>query len=263
MPFATATDGARLYYETIGTGEPFLLVSGGGGDHHAWDDIRDDFAARYQVIVFDHRGTGESDKPEQPPYTTRGFAQDAIAILDQLGIARTHAYGISMGGRVCQWLGIDHPNRIGALVLGATTPGNAHGVRRTPEADAALSSGDSTKFLEMLVSPQWMASHPEYLEFWAEIAKHPIPPFAQKLHFLASEWHDAWDELPNITAPTLVIHGDNDQANPTANAYLLKKRIPGAELYIVEGGRHLYSVEFREEASRVVMDFLNRHPLQD
>jgi pimeloyl-ACP methyl ester carboxylesterase len=68
--------------------------------------------------------------------------------------------------------------------------------------------------------------------------------------------------LPTITAPTLVIHGSDDQVNPTANAYLLKERIPRAELHIVQGGRHGYVFEFREEASRVVMSFLNRHSWQ-
>jgi pimeloyl-ACP methyl ester carboxylesterase len=67
--------------------------------------------------------------------------------------------------------------------------------------------------------------------------------------------------LPTIQAPTLVIHGSEDQLNPTANASLLAARIPHAELYLVKGGRHSYFIEFREEASRVVNDFLARHPL--
>ena len=118
MPYTTTSDGTHLYYETLGkeTGEPLLLISGQGGDHTGWDGIRDDFAGRYRVIVFDHRGTGQSDKPSEPPYSTRGFAQDVIAILDHLNIPRAHAYGISMGGRICQWLGIDWPDRVGAAV---------------------------------------------------------------------------------------------------------------------------------------------------
>ena len=140
MPYATASDGVRLYYEEIGAGEPLLLINGQASDHTGWDLVRDDFAAHYRVIVFDHRGTGLSDKLAEPPYSTRGFARDTIAILDSLGIARAHAYGISMGGRICQWLGIDYPDRIGALVLGCTTPGNAHGVRRPPEVDAVMAN---------------------------------------------------------------------------------------------------------------------------
>jgi pimeloyl-ACP methyl ester carboxylesterase len=77
----------------------------------------------------------------------------------------------------------------------------------------------------------------------------------------ASAEHDSWDLLPTMSSPTLVIHGSEDQLNPTANAYLLAERIPGAELSLVKGGRHGYLAEFREEISRVVNGFLARHPL--
>ncbi|MBT3311274.1 MAG: alpha/beta fold hydrolase [Desulfobacterales bacterium] len=261
MPFAATKDNIHLYYETIGEGEPLLLVMGQGSDHRGWDGVRDDFASKFQVIVYDHRGTGQSDMPEHPPYSTQSFAQDAVAILDHLGIQRAHAYGISMGGRVCQWLGLDHPDRIGSLVLGCTTPGNLHGVKRPPEVDDALSSADFVRMMDTLVSSEWLASNPEFLENMAEMAKNPIPQYAQQLHYLASEGHEAWDLLPAITAPTLVIHGSDDQVNMTANAQLLADQIPGAELYIVEGGRHIFFEEFREESSRVVNDFLARHPL--
>lgn len=83
----------------------------------------------------------------------------------------------------------------------------------------------------------------------------------QRLHYRASEGHDAWDLLPTISAPTLVIHGSEDVNNPTANAALLASRIPDAELYIVQGGRHGFFIEFREEAGRVLKEFLAPHPL--
>ena len=266
MPYATALDGTRLYYEEVGEGEPLLLISGQGGDHKNWDLVRDDFADRYHVIVFDHRGTGLSEKPSEPPYSTRGFAQDAISILDHLLIPRAHAYGISMGGRICQWLGIDYTDRVGALILGCTTPGNAHGVPRPANVNAIMANQSAdpetarNALLEMMYSPAWIEAHPEFIA--QMLQQPPIPAYAQKLHYLASEGHDTWDLLPTINSPTLVIHGSDDLVNPTANAYLLAERIPGAELYIVEGGRHGYLVEFREEASRVVLEFLARNPSQ-
>jgi len=260
--------GAAIAYEEIGAGEPLLLISGQGGDRHGWDSVRDDFAAKYRVITFDHRGTGQSDKPrEAETYTTRGFSQDAIELLDHFGIERAHAYGISMGGRICQWLGIDHPGRVGALVLGCTTPGNAHGIPRPAEVNARMANRppdpeEAMRFLaEQMVSPAYSAANPGYLDLLRARATNPIPGYAQKLHYLASEGHDSWDLLPNIKAPVLVIHGTEDTINPTANGPLLAARIPGAELYLVNGGRHGYFLEFREEASAVVLDFLSRHPL--
>ena len=266
MPFALCND-ANLYYEVHGSGEPLLLVMGQGSDHHGWDRVRDDFAARHTVIVYDHRGTGQSDKPREPAYSTRGFAADAIALLDHLGIERAHAYGISMGGRICQWLAIEHPRRVGAVVLGCTTPGNAHGVARPAEVNERMANRptdpvEAAKFLsEQMVSPEWMARNPDYLETLLERARNPIPSYAQKLHYLASEGHDTWDRLPEIRNPVLVIHGTEDYINPTANAALLAERIPGAELRYIEGGRHGYFIEFREQASPAVLEFLARHPL--
>jgi pimeloyl-ACP methyl ester carboxylesterase len=262
MPFATAADGVRLSYEVIGAGSPLLLVSGQASDRGVWAAARADFAVRHRVIVFDHRGTGESDKPEAPPYATRGFASDAVAVLDAAGVGRAHIYGISMGGRIGQWLAIDHPGRIGALVLGCTTPGNAHGVRRPPAVDPELASGDPVRLLPYLVSPAWAASHPELLAELAAAARdRPVPPYARRLHYLASEAHDAWDLLPTIKAPTLVVHGSEDLVNVVANAPLLAERIPGAVLHIIAGGRHAYFWENRPEASQLVLDFLARHPL--
>ena len=267
MPFASCR-GASIGYEEIGSGEPLLLISGQGGDRHGWDSVREDFASRYRVITFDHRGTGESDKPREPEtYTTRGFAQDAVALLDHLGIDRAHAYGISMGGRICQWLGIDHPGRVASPVLGCTTPGNAHGVPRPPDVDARMANRPADpelaiRFLaEQMVSPAYSDAHPEYMELLRERAMNPIPAYAQKLHYLASEGHDSWDLLPTISAPVLAVHGTEDTINPTANAPLLAQRIPGAELYLVNGGRHGYFLEFRQEASALVLDFLERHPI--
>src|ERR1051326_4427742 len=173
MPYASAPDGARIYYETSGAGEPLLLVSGQGSDHQGWNAFRQRFAQKYQFIVFDYRGTGQSDKPEQPPYSTRGFAQDAIAVLDDLGIQRTHAFGVSMGGRVCQWLAGLYPDRIGSLVLGCTTPGDAHGVRRPPAAEAVWRSGNSFKKLPLLVSPGWLVAHPHIAIGMAIVLKYP------------------------------------------------------------------------------------------
>lgn len=114
--------------------------------------------------------------------------------------------------------------------------------------------------LSTLYSPDWIAAHPEMIQYILQAT--PIPEYAARLHDLAVKGHDAWDLLPTISAPTLVIHGSEDQRVPTANAFLLASLIPGAELSIIEGGRHAYLVEFREEASRVVNEFLARHPLE-
>jgi pimeloyl-ACP methyl ester carboxylesterase len=114
-----------------------------------------------------------------------------------------------------------------------------------------------------LVTPAWAASHPELLALLEGRARdRPVPPYARRLHYLASEGHDVWDLLPTIKAPTLVVHGSDDLINVAANAPLLAERIPGAVLHIIPGARHAYFWENRPEASQLVLDFLARHPLE-
>jgi pimeloyl-ACP methyl ester carboxylesterase len=119
------------------------------------------------------------------------------------------------------------------------------------------------RLLPYLVSLAWAASHPELLaELVAAARDRPVPPYARRLHYLASEGHDAWDLLPTIEAPTLVVHGSEDLVNVAANAPLLVEGIPGAVLHIIiAGARHDYFWENRPEASQRVLDFLARHPL--
>lgn len=265
MPYATAFDGTRIYYEEVGEGESLLLISGQGADHTYWDGLREDFSGRYRVIVYDNRGTGQSDKPNAPEYTTRGLARDAIAVLDQAEISRAHVYGHSMGGRIAQWLAVDYGPRLASLVLGATTPGNAHGVARPAEVNSLmahppLDRQEAFQALGSLVlTPAWLASNPAVLTQLSQGTR--LPEYIRNLHYQASEGHDCWDELEEIRTPTLVIHGSDDVMNPAANAALLAEKIPGAELYIVDGGRHGYLFEFREESSRVVNSFFERNHL--
>jgi pimeloyl-ACP methyl ester carboxylesterase len=173
---------------------------------------------------------------------------------------------------ISQWLGIEHAKRIGALVLGATAPSNpvdnttGHAVSRTAEVEALMTNPPTDPqegikaMLLTVYSPAWIAGHPEMIQ--SILQATPIPEYAAKLHYLAVKGHDVWDLLPTMSAPTLVIHGSEDQRVPTANAFLLASLIPGAELSIIEGGRHAYLVEFREEASRAANEFLARHPLE-
>jgi pimeloyl-ACP methyl ester carboxylesterase len=262
MAFAIAPDGARLAYDVIGQGAPVLLIAGQASDRSVWAGTREDLAEHHRVIVFDHRGTGDSDKPDAPPYSTQGFAADAVAVLDAAGIERAHVYGISMGGRIGQWLAIDHAPRVGALILGCTTPGNAHGVRRPAEVDPVLASGDPARMRPLLVSPAWAEANPGFLAAYdAAVQARPVPPYARRLHYLASEAHDAWARLPEITAPTLIVHGTDDQVNVIDNARRLAERIPGAVLHVLPGARHAYFWEHRAIAGRVVAAFLARHPL--
>ncbi|MGW2218605.1 alpha/beta fold hydrolase [Nonomuraea sp. NPDC001684] len=258
MPFAMTTGGVKLSYQVRGGGPALVLLQGQANDHRWWDPVRDDFDRAHRTITFDYRGTGDSDKPDEP-YTTRGFAEDVLAVLDELGVARADVYGTSMGGRVAQWLAADHPGRVGALVLGCTSPGGVHGLERGPDVRRALAQPDRAAagraLLELMYTPGWLATHPGP---YRTVGDPGMPAHARRRHLAASAGHDAWAVLPAITAPTLVVHGADDVFNPAANAPLLAGRVPGAELRLIEGARHAYFEEFREVASPLVLEFLAR-----
>jgi pimeloyl-ACP methyl ester carboxylesterase len=104
-----------------------------------------------------------------------------------------------------------------------------------------------------MYSPAWRAQHPGP---YTTLGDPDISRLTARRHLRASARHDAYDELPRITARTLVLHGTDDEFAPVVNAHLLAARVPGAELRLFEGARHAYFEECRPEASRRVLDFL-------
>ncbi|MEU4194355.1 alpha/beta hydrolase [Kribbella sp. NPDC026611] len=253
MPYATTADECRIAYQVRGDGQPLVLLAGQSNNHTWWDPILEDFE-RYRLITLDWRGTGASDKPDEV-YSTRGFAADVVAVLDAMGLDRAHVYGTSMGGRVAQWLAIDYAERVQALVLGCTSPGAKHGYERSQEIRKALAADQSQRvLLELMYTPAWLAQNPGP---YYVLGDTTMPSYAKGRHLVASDKHDAWDGLPSIQAPTLVLHGSDDIFSPAANAELLAERIPNARAERIHGARHAYFHEFREVASPLVLAFLD------
>ena len=123
---ATASDGTRLHYIVEGTGPPIVLVGGKTSDiDGAWWRYIPVLAQRLKVIALDNRGAGASDKPDTP-YSTPLMAEDALAVLRDVGETSAHWFGLSMGGMILQQLAISHPHAVRSLVLGATHCGGEH-----------------------------------------------------------------------------------------------------------------------------------------
>ena len=258
MPYVRTADGADLYYEARGAGERVLLLLAGQANTHRWWEVaRPDFDPYFRTVTLDWRGTGHSAKPDTDTYSTRGFAADALAVLDATGAGRVDVYGTSMGGRVAQWLAADHPGRVRRLVLGCTSPGGPHAVERGPDVRRALADPDPEvarrALLDLMYTPGWRRTHPGP---YHTLGDPHMPAHSRRRHLRASARHDAWDALPRITAPTLVVHGTDDVLNPTANAPLLADRIPDARLHWIPGARHAYFEESRPQSSNTVLAFL-------
>jgi 3-oxoadipate enol-lactonase len=253
---ARTADDTSLAVQVEGDGPPLLLLAGQANHHGWWDPVRPDFADRTTVSL-DWRGTGESEAGPTD-FTTRSLAADVVAVLDALELATVDVYGTSMGGRVAQWLAIDAPSRVGRLVLGCTTPGGRHAVERSQEVRRRLAVADPAAVREtvadLMYTPAYRTEHPGP---YATLGDPSISALSARRHLRASARHDAYDELPRIAAPTLVLHGTDDQFAPVVNAHLLAERVPGAELRLFDGARHAYFEECRPEASRRVVEFLD------
>jgi pimeloyl-ACP methyl ester carboxylesterase len=104
-----------------------------------------------------------------------------------------------------------------------------------------------------MYTPEWLARNPGPYYVLGDAS---MPPYAKGRHLVASNKHDAWDGLPGITAPTLILHGTDDVFSPVANAQLLADRIPNARAELITGARHAYFHEFRALASPAVLTFL-------
>jgi pimeloyl-ACP methyl ester carboxylesterase len=217
----------------------------------------------FQVISFDNRDTGRSDHTFWP-YTTPQMADDAIAVLDAVGAERAHIYGMSLGGMVAQQIALRHPDRVGALILGSTTPGGLRVV--LPDL----------KTLTFFVRAGWMG--PEEAE-WAAVqyrygkatrrerghliaddiahrGAFPVAPLAYLHQMAAAATHGTLGRLGTISAPTLVVHGEQDVVMPLANARRLADAIPDAELTVWPGAGHLYATDeprADEEIARFLM----------
>lgn len=278
MPYAKVGD-VNLYYEVHGEGEPFMFISGTGSSCEYMKVVTVDwFARHFQLIIFDHRGTGRSDKPDMP-YSTRMFAADAVGILEHLGIQRAHIGGRSMGGRVAQWVAIDHPYRVGALVLSSTGPGSWESYNQRFEPERGVPYKTALRMVELgyeaymkehresefMFTPGFVREHPEVVQKFHEYAtRYPTPLNTYLRHVVARQQHETRHLLHRITAPTLVIDGRDDTdgggtGNHVESSRDLARLIPNAELVLVPGA-HNYLMEHPEN-HQVIIDFLKRHPI--
>ena len=248
-------DGCRLHVQIQGPhgAPPILRLEGMGGDLTGWRRTTPALARELRVIAVDHRGNGLSDEPPGP-CTMSTFVADALAVLDDAGADRAHVVGQSFGGMVALEIALTAPDRLRSLILAGTHPGQAHMVGRP----ASVPKGEPWR---TLYAPGFPERHPDQVaEDLRSSASQPPHPHGRRRQWEAIQGWSAFERLGEIAAPTLVLHGAEDQSIPVGNAEVLASRIPRAELVILEGAGHVIDSERPEAVSAAVLDFVRRHP---
>ena len=251
-----------IAYNKLGKGNPIILISGYSAPLEFWDStFLDKLASNHTVITFDNRGIGNTSSGNKQ-FTVSQFADDTAGLLDALSIEKADVLGWSMGGFIAQELALSHPDKVGKLILYASICGTNESVPASPDVMKLLSdqSGSSLeriqKLIPILFPSEWRSQNPKYLQNLP-----PIPESIQNetlnLQMQAIvNWPGTCKQLNNITQPTLVIVGTDDNLTVPANSLLMTGKIPGAWLVQIKGGGHGLMFQYPEVFSNIVLTFL-------
>lgn len=260
MPKANIGD-AEIYYEEHGSGEPLLLVSGLGGTAAYWKPNIPALAAKYRVIVHDHRGAGQSTH-SKIRYSVDQMTDDVVRLMDHLKIERAHVVGHSTGGAIGQTMAIRTPERLKTLVLFATWTKADKFFRQLFAARRALLTQVGKEAYvragTLFLYPPWFIKANEALieerEKFSIATFAPPEVVASRIDAIVA--FDRTAELGKIKTPTLVLCAKDDFITPAYFSEELVQKIPGAKLVLLPQGGHCASEAALEAFSRAVVSFL-------
>ncbi len=253
----------RLAYEVHGVGDPVVFVHGLGYDRFGWGPLPELLAQDFAVVTFDNRGVGDSDVPEGP-YAVAQMAADTAAVLDAAGIDTAHVFGVSLGGYIALEFALTYPERVRKLVLASTAPG---GTRSHPMPAAGLEAFGRFPTMEReaglrLMVESSLGAHgvrerPELVEEIYRYRLERAPTLAGwQNQAYAGATFDAYDRVPEIAAPTLVLQGGADSVVDPRNAELLAELIPNVRLETIPDRGHLVVWEEGAALAPLVKEFL-------
>ena len=256
------TSRLKMYYEVHGEGDPLLLIRGLGSTCDGFKAQVEGLSPHFRIISFDNRCVGRSDQP-QKFFTIADMADDTAALLDSLGVASTHVFGVSLGGMVAQELALRHPTRVRRLALGCTHAG-PRTAARSPEWAVKLftESRDMPRSealkhsVPLLFASKTIDERPDLIsETLAIMANNNQPKSSYLLQLGAVMLHDTFDRLVQIAHPTLVLTGTEDTLVDPDNSRMIAQRIPGARLLEFEETGHVFFTEKSDEVNTSLIDF--------
>jgi 3-oxoadipate enol-lactonase len=254
----TTNQGAKIYWDEQGQGEPLLMINGFTYPSYMWYRTRPVLNASFRTVAFDNRGVGQSEVPPGP-YPIPVMASDAAAVLDAAGIESAHILGYSMGGFIAQEFALQYPKRARSLILASTHVGGQEVVREPAALEILvninLTPEEMGKALRPFIYDQG-TPQPRIDEDMAIRMKWLPTPAGRLAQLQGMLMWGSYSRISEITVPTLVIHGETDRLVPPANGRMLAQRIPGAKLVILKHASHIFWTDQTEAAHRAVTEFL-------
>jgi pimeloyl-ACP methyl ester carboxylesterase len=270
MPHLTTDDNIKLYYEQVGSGIPVVFVHEFAGDVRSYEMQMRYFGQRYRCIAFNARGYPPSDVPEDSKLYSQERARDDIrAVLDALKIDKAHIVGLSMGGFAALHFGFTYPDRARSLVIAGCGYGAEPDKRTqfTAEAEAAAKQFEQVGMAKAAeayaLGPtrvQFQNKDPRgWQEFADQLAEHSTEGSARTMRGIQARrpsLFDLVDQMQTITAPTLIMTGDEDWPCLEPGV-LMKRTIPTAALVVMPNAGHTINLEDPVAFNAHIADFFH------
>jgi pimeloyl-ACP methyl ester carboxylesterase len=255
-------NGARIHYERSGSGFPLIFLHAGIADARMWEPQVAAFAEHFDVVRPEERGFGKSELPAM----RWSAVADLLQIMDSLLLKPAHLVGCSMGASLAIDFALDHPERVSKLVLVGPGVSGANFGKKYPELWAEVKAADEVHDLVALNQAE--------MKLFLAGPRRPVEAIDKRLRDLFLDMngtsinndfdsapHDeidppAAERLSEISAPTLVVIGDEDVAPIFDATELLMEKVRGARKVIIHNAAHLPNLEHPEQFNRVVLDFL-------
>jgi 3-oxoadipate enol-lactonase len=255
-------NGTQIHYERSGDGLPVIFIHAGIADHRMWEPQVPAFAKHFDAIRPDIRGFGES---ELPP-TRWSTVADVLGLMDELQLKPAHLVGCSLGSIIAIDFALEHPERISKLVLVGPGIGGARFVRKYAELFAEVVAGDQSgdRAAQNQAEMRLFLDGPRRPEGYVRQPLRELFLDMNRIKFQSDFNHaptddldpPAFERLDEITAPTLVVVGDEDIPSVFDAVELLLEKVPNARKAVIHDAAHLPNLEHPEEFNAAVLGFL-------
>jgi len=263
MPKVKVND-IHMYYEVKGEGYPLVMIQGLGGNLAGWDPGSvNALSKKFKLVLFDNRDAGRTDTSERV-YTMKTFADDTAGLMNVLGISKAHIFGQSMGGMIAQEFVLNYPEKTAKLILCSTHCGGSKVIQPSHKVSRMLTVDRGAMSQEEYI--RWILPigfTDDYIKNYFDAVKmsfqrsfrYPISEAGYTRQLNAIGKFNAYERLPQIKAPTLVIHGRKDVLIPPENGTILAKAIPNAKLVFFKKSAHILAEEW-SEVIRTITQYL-------